>query len=83
MGLLFILHMIDYMNMEPRSNNMDGKPIELREKTYRRVTSSTKKCNLDKPVNPDLRGDWPATNCLSHGTVFAILKRSHLHNGWK
>ena len=46
--------------------NWQGKTEVLGEKPVHH------KSHMDSGSNPDLRGEWPATNRLSHGTALAL-----------
>jgi hypothetical protein len=53
---------------------LTGKTEELGEKTCPSATlSTTNPTWIDPGVNPELRGERPATNRLNHGTPFQTV----------
>jgi hypothetical protein len=49
-----------------------GETQVLGENLPSATLSTTNPTWIDPVANPGLRGKWPATNRLSHGTVFMI-----------
>jgi hypothetical protein len=70
----YFVHTPDDMIMAPRYNKADrGKPKDS-EKTCPSATLSTTNLIWNNPdANPDLRGDRPTTNRLSHGIVIFTI----------
>jgi hypothetical protein len=62
------------MNMEQWWNDtFAGETKVLRENLPSANLSTTNPTWIDPGTNPGLRGERPATNCLSHGTAYLNL----------